>query len=161
MALKQMESVKESIGGNTFYIKPFPALKAANLTGELASVLSPILGAFAPLVGDSDLLDVDANVAAEALSNIPSISGDKIESLVKKLLLGGNIVVEYETEDGESQQETLDKDLADEIFCGDVQDLFMLCFYVIRINFNGFFKRLTTLSGKAEQVVAKKQRKRL
>ena len=156
MALKQMESVKESIGGNTFYIKPFPALKAANLTGELASVLSPILGAFAPLVGDSDLLD-----AAEALSNIPSISGDKIESLVKKLLLGGNIVVEYETEDGESQQETLDKDLADEIFCGDVQDLFMLCFYVIRLNFNGFFKRLTTLSGKAEQVVAKKQRKRL
>ena len=161
MALKQMESVKESIGGNTFYIKPFPALKAANLTGELASVLSPILGAFAPLVGDSDFLDVDANVAAEALSNIPSISGDKIECLVKKLLLGGNIVVEYETEDGESQQETLDKDLADEIFCGDVQDLFMLCFYVIRLNFNGFFKRLTTLSGKAEQVVAKKQRKRL
>ena len=107
------------------------------------------------------MLDVDANAAAEALSNIPSISGDKIESLVKKLLLGGNIVVEYETEDGESQQETLDKDLADEIFCGDVQDLFMLCFYVIRLNFNGFFKRLTTLSGKAEQVVAKKQRKRL
>lgn len=51
MALKQMETKKVIVGENSFYIKPFPAFKAANLTGELASVLSPLIGAIAPLVG--------------------------------------------------------------------------------------------------------------
>ena len=41
MALKQMEAKKVTVGDNSFHIKPFPAFKAANLTGELASVLSP------------------------------------------------------------------------------------------------------------------------
>ena len=43
MALKQMEPTKETVGGYNFYIKPFAAFKAANLTGELASVLAPLL----------------------------------------------------------------------------------------------------------------------
>lgn len=51
MALKQMEAKKVTVGDNSFHIKPFPAFKAANLTGELASVLSPLIGAIAPLVG--------------------------------------------------------------------------------------------------------------
>lgn len=44
MALKQMEAKKVTVGDNSFHIKPFPAFKAANLTGELASVLSPLIG---------------------------------------------------------------------------------------------------------------------
>ena len=89
------------------------------------------------------------------------IDGNKLERLMKKLLLGGNVVIEYEDENGETQQDTLDQDLANEVFCGNVQDMFVLCIHVIKLNFNGFFKRLATLSGKAEQVVAKTPRKRL
>ena len=122
MALKQMEAKKTTVGDNNFYIKPFPAFKAANLTGELASVLSPLIGAIAPLVGDGDLMDVDVNKAAEALSTSTVINGDRLEALMKKLLLGGNIVIEYEDEEGEKQQDVLDKDLADEVFCGNVQE---------------------------------------
>ena len=135
MALKQMEAKKVTVGENSFHIKPFPAFKAANLTGELASVLSPLIGAIAPLVGD------------------------RLEALMKKLLLGGNIVIEYEDEEGERQQDVLDKDLADEVFCGNVQDMFVLCVHVIKLNFNGFFEKLATLSGKAEQVATKTPRK--
>ena len=169
MALKQMESTMVKVGDNTFYIKPFPAFKAANLTGELASVLSPLLGAIAPIAGaldDSDnddennsILDMDVSKAAEALSGGMNISGDKLESLMKKLLLSGNVVIEYEDENGETQQEKLDKDLADEIFCGDIQDMFVLCVHVIKLNFNGFFKRFAALSGKVEQVAEKTARK--
>lgn len=155
MALRQMESKKVIIGDNSFYIKPFPAFKAANLTGELASVLSPLLGAIAPLVGEGDIADVDVNKAAEVLAGSVMIDGDRLESLMKKLLLGGNIVIEYEDERGEEQQEKLDKDLADEVFCGNVQDMFVLCIHVIKMNFNGFFEKLATLSGKAEQVATK------
>lgn len=155
MALRQMESKKVKIGENNFFIKPFPAFKAANLTGELASVLSPLLGAMAPLVGDGDLAEMDMNKAAEALAGSVMIDGDRLEVLMKKLLLGGNIVIQYEDDNGEEQQEKLDKDLADEVFCGNVQDMFVLCVHVIKLNFNGFFEKLATLSGKAEQVATK------
>lgn len=158
MALKQMEAKKVKISENTYFIRPFPAFKAANITGELASVLAPLLGAIAPLAGDGDLMDMDVNKAAEALSG-SAINGDRLENLMKKLLLGGNIVIEYEDEDGDIQQETLDRDLADEVFCGNVQDMFVLCVHVIKLNFNGFFEKLSTLSGKAEQVAEKIPRK--
>ena len=160
MALKQMEAQKVNIGDNTFYIKPFPAFKAANITGDLASVLSPVIGVIAPLVGNGDLMDVDVNKVAEVLSGSTAINSDKLESLMSKLLLGENIVIEYE-DDGKTHQEKLNKDLADEVFCGNVQDMFVLCVYVIKLNFNGFFERLATLSGKAEPVAIKKLRKKL
>ena len=162
MALKQMEPTKETVGGYNFYIKPFAAFKAANLTGELASVLAPLLGALAPLVSDNkegSLMDVDAAQAAEALSNCTNISGDKMEKLMQKLLLGGHIVVELPDEEGEFKPERLDMDIANEIFCGEVQDMFILCFHVIKLNFNGFFKKIAGLSGKAGSAIPKKPRK--
>ena len=164
MALKQMEAQKVNIGDNVFYIKPFSAFKAANITGELASVLSPLIGVFASLIGDnpySSLMDVDVNKAAEALSGTTLISGDKLEALMSKLLLGDHIVIEYEDDDGKTHQEKLKKDLADEVFCGDVQDMFVLCIHVIKLNFNGFFGKLATLSGKAGTVAIKIPRKKL
>lgn len=162
MALKQMEPTKETVGGYNFYIKPFAAFKAANLTGELASVLAPLFGALAPLVSDQkegSLMDVDAAQAAEALSNCTNISGDKMEKLMQKLLLGGHIVVELPDEEGEFKPERLDMDIANEIFCGEVQDMFILCFHVIKLNFNGFFKKIAGLSGKAGSAIPKKPRK--
>ena len=162
MALKQMEPTKETVGGYNFYIKPFAAFKAANLTGELASVLAPLLGALAPLVSDQkegSLMDVDAAQAVEALSNCTNISGDKMEKLMQILLLGGHIVVELPDEDGECKPERLDMDIANEIFCGEVQDMFILCFHVIKLNFNGFFKKIAGLSGKAGSAIPKKPRK--
>ena len=162
MALKQMEPTMETVGGYNFYIKPFAAFKAANLTGELASVLAPLLGALAPLVSDQkegSLMDIDAAQAAEALSNCTNISGDKMEKLMQKLLLGGHIVVELPDEEGETKAERLDMDIANEIFCGEVQDMFILCFHVIKLNFNGFFKKIAGLSGKVGSASPKTPRK--
>lgn len=159
MGLKQVEPTMEKVGDKKFYITPFAAFQAANLTGELASVLAPLLGAIAPLVNDGSLMNVDASKAAEAMSNCPSINGDKLEKLMKKLLLGGHITVEFTNEEGEKEGQRLDEDLVNEIFCGDVQDMFILCFHVIKLNFNGFFKKFATLSGKEGLAEAKKIRK--
>ena len=52
----------------------------------------------------------------------------------------------------------LDMDLVNEIFCGEVQDMFILAFYVIRLNFNGFFKKLAGRFGKAGEALVKKTR---
>lgn len=150
MAMKQLEPIKEKVGEIDFYITPFPAFKAANMTGELASVLAPLLGALAPMVANgAGLLDIDASAAAEAMMGCTSINGDKLEKLMRKLLLGGHIVAECENEEGEMEPQRLTSEIADEIFCGNVQDMFVLCFHVIKLNFNGFFKRLAAQSGKA------------
>lgn len=170
--LKQMEPTHEKIGDYDFYIRPFPAMVAANLTGELASLLTPVLAALIPLVGNGDgeedggLLDVDVNTAAASMAkSMEGFSGAKVESMMKKLLVAHkNIAVEIPEldedgiETGEAEQEILDMDLVNEIFCGEVQDMFILAFYVIRLNFNGFFKKLAGRFGKAGEALAKKTR---
>lgn len=155
MALKQLETTHAKVGGMNFYIKPFAAFKAANLTGELASTLAPLLGVLAPLVNAGDeggLMDIDVRTAADAMAGCTAISGEKMEQLMRKLLLGGHIVVEVPDEEGNLDAQILDNDTANEVFCGEVQDMFILCFHVIKLNFNGFFKRLGNRFGKAEEV---------
>lgn len=176
--LRQMEPTHERIGDYDFYIRPFPAMVAANLTGELASLLTPVLAALIPLVGngkdeengggEGGLLDVDVNTEAASMAkSMEGFSGAKVESMMKKLLVAHkNVVVEMPVldEDGidtgeEPEQEVLDMDLVNEIFCGEVQDMFVLAFYVIRLNFNGFFKKLAGRFGKAGEDLVKKTRK--
>lgn len=151
MFMKQLQTTMEKVGGIGFYIKPFPALKAANISAELASVLTPVLGALAPLAtSDEELMDTDVSVAAEAISKL-SLDGNDLEKLIRKLLLGGHIAVELQDEDsGKVSQYVLDEDILNEIFCGETQDMFVLCFYVIRLNFKGFFKKFNVLSGKVQ-----------
>ena len=152
--MKQMEVTEKKIGDNTFYIKPFPAFVAVNISGDLASVVTPLLGGVAALVcgkvgedgssagTEKNIMDVDVEDALPVLTSaFSSISGDKFERLMKKLLIDNkNISVESEATDGEVK--LLSYDLANEVFCGDVQDMYILCFEVIRLNFKGFFSKI-------------------
>lgn len=175
--LRQTEPKKETIGDYNFYIKPFPAMVAANLTGDLASLLTPVLAALLLLVKkdkkdedsentDGGLMDIDVDQAAASMAkSMDGFSGQRVESMMKKLLVTHrNVVVELpqldedDIETGEYEQEILDMDLVNEIFCGDVQDMFILAFYVIRLNFNGFFKKLAGRFGKAGEELVKKTR---
>lgn len=164
--MKQMEVTEKKIGDSTFYIKPFPAFVAVNISGELASVLSPLLGGVAALVGNGNgevgsedkpknIMDVDVEDALPALTSaFSSISGDRFEHLMKKLLINNkNISVECEATDGKVKP--LDYDLANEVFCGDVQDMYILCFEVIRLNFRGFFKKIGVQFGSLKELLQK------
>lgn len=149
--MKQLESREVNIGENKFYIRPMPAFKAANISGELANLVMPILSGLAPLagfVGDGkDLFDIDVEQVAPTLSGaFTSLSGDKLERVLRLLLIsGGNISVEMPGE----RAQPLSEDLANEIFCEDVQEMFILAFEVVRSNYNGFFKKLAARFGKA------------
>ena len=96
--LRQIDPKEVTVGGMQFYIRPFPAFKAANMTGELASVLAPIVSAVLPLVdkdgeeGSGDLMDMDLKdpaVLAGVGHAFDGISGDKIEKLLRQLLTSG------------------------------------------------------------------------
>lgn len=163
--MKQLESTEKKIGKATFYIRPFPAFTAANISGELSALIAPMIGGIAPLIngvkvdknGVADLMDMQVEDALPALSNAFSgLSGDKFEKLMKQLLINHqNIsVCSEEATDGEVKKLTLD--LANEVFCGEVQDMYILCFEVIRINFNGFFKKLGSRFGILQKIMALK-----
>ena len=67
--MKQQDARIVKVGENTFYIRPLPALRAANLSGELAALAVPLLSGLAPILAAVDwkeegaagsgLLDVD------------------------------------------------------------------------------------------------------
>ena len=132
--MKQLESREVTVGENIFYIRPLPAFKAANLSGELAALVLPLVTGLTSLIPagttaenmGNGLFDIDVKDAGPAISAaFSSLSGDKIEAILKHLLI-----------------QILTEDLANEVFCEDVQDMFILAFEVIRTNYNGFFKKL-------------------
>lgn len=137
MKQHEVKSEKE-IGGVKFYIRAFPAFLAANISGEIGSALAPAMAGIVPLVaqrGQTDVMNVDVSQFSAALSGM---SGDKVETFLKKLLTKhGNISVD--TDDG---VKLLDNDLANEVFCGEVQNMFILAFEVIQANYGNFFAKL-------------------
>lgn len=158
--MKQMDPREVTISENTFYIRPLPAFKAANLTGELAALVMPLISGLAPLLAAVDsekegngLLDISVEDAAPAIAGaFSSLSGDKLEAILKHLLIAGkNIAIEVPGE----RPKVLTEDLANEVFCTDVQDMFILGFEVIRTNYNGFFKKLGDRFGRAAELVKK------
>lgn len=74
---------------------------------------------------------MDIEEAMPAISSaLSTISGDKVERMMRRLLIDQqNISVQGEDTDGNTV--ILDKDLADEVFCGELQDMFILCYEVI------------------------------
>lgn len=125
--LKQLETREVNVGENIFYIRPLPAFKAANMTGELAALVLPLVSGLAPLLSAVDtekegngLLDIKVEDAAPAIAGaFSSLDGDKVEKILKHLLIAGsNISVEQPGE----KARLLTEDLANEVFCTDVQD---------------------------------------
>ena len=169
--MKQQEVTMKKIGEIKYYITPFPAFTAARISGELAKVLAPILGSFAPLVkgmnaedvnktgsqkGDkeaanenNDVMNMDIEEALPAISDaLSQLDGNNLERLMKQLLTD-NRNIAYDDEDGDTVHLTYDA--ANEIFCGEFQDMLMLCWEVIKLNFSGFFKKIAGRSGNLQE----------
>lgn len=165
-----------TVNDTVFFIFPFSAFTAANLSSEVIALIGPVIGSFLPLAGkktgnaqetdpdeqaDPDeqgggILDreIDMEEAGKAVANaFRGLSGDKVERLLLKLLVdNGNIA--YENENG--KRERLTPDMADELFCGNAQGLFVLAFHVIRVNYSGFFGKLPARFGNRLKSAAEK-----
>lgn len=153
--MKQQDATEVVVNDNHYFIRPFPAFRAANISGEVIKVIIPIIGSVLPFVtanGDASALDADlATIAPEITKAFESLSGDAVEKLLRNLLIkGNNIAVDI---NGETKP--LTEDLVNELFCGEVQDMYILAFHVIKINYGGFFGKLGTQSGKVAELAKK------
>lgn len=165
--MKQLDPIKKTISGVDFYITPFPALKAANLSGEIFSLIGPLISGFVPVIqtvrANPDMEPVEAVSKMDMADLMPGIvdamqhmSGDRIEGLLKKLLImNQNVACEYdyEGEDGEIHhvKGRLNGDMLNEIFCQDVYGMYRLAGEVIAINYGSFFENMTTRFGRGGQ----------
>lgn len=153
------EPFKKQIGEYIFYIYPFSAFKSANISGELVSLLSPILLSVLPAAAGNDedeeksIFDMDISKAMPSIMNAcSSLDGDKVEDIMKKLICKSrNISYEHESE---RKVAWLDEEAADDVFTGNVEDMFVLAFEVIKLNFKGFFKKLGNLSGNQDKLLS-------
>jgi hypothetical protein len=140
------------------------------MSGEVLSLVTPLLapvvsfaagaksiGTISDLGGgnEANILDMDAEKAVPALvQGLGGINGDRIERMLKKLLvLHKNISFD----DAEGNAKLLTEDLANEVFCGEAQDMFILAYEVIRANFPGIFKKLGNLFGGSQAVERAKE----
>lgn len=162
--MKNVEPFVKQIEENIFYIRPFSAFKAANISGELVSLLSPILVSVLPALtgggdGDSDnaetsIFDMDISKAMPSIMKAcSSLDGDKLEDLMKSLICKHRNI-SYENE-SDGKVIWLEADEADSLFAGRIEDMFVLAFEVIKLNFKGFFKNLGNLSGNPGELLRK------
>jgi len=142
--MRQDESKDVEINGYEFHIFPFSAFKAANLSGELFSVVGPALGGIAEISGKGLDKDIDFT-AFNALFN--ALDGDKVEGLLRRLLIANrNISVDLNGE-----RKWLTGEIADTLFCGAMLSMYKLAFEVIKLNYGDFFGGLGTLFGAREE----------
>lgn len=158
--MKRQTPTQVSIGDYNFYIYPFGALIASRLTGDLLALVTPILGAAAPLIGkqlnaeDGSLFDLEIEELAPVLSGaFSSLSGEQLERMMRQLLLDHKNIFFEGVED--EKPKLLGQDDLNEIFCLELQDMYLLAWEVLKLNFKGFFKRLTGPSGNLATSLAK------
>ena len=160
--MRQFKPTIKTIGETRFYIRPFPAFTAAKTSSATTAKplpAAPALAAIAPIAvkysgdkgsnGGKRTLDTDISDLAPALQGAFSgLSGDKLEYLCRELLVAhGNVSVSPGGDD--SDNKLLDEDAVNELFCGGLDEMFMLIFEVIKVNFSGFFKKLAAQFGAA------------
>lgn len=144
------------IGDATFYIYPFSAFTAANITGDLTSILVPILASLAPAVlgaltsedssSDDSIFDMDISTATPNLvSALSAVDGNTLEKLLRKLLVKHQNI-SYETFDDKTVR-WLDDNAVNELFTGELADMLLLAAEVLKLNFKGFFKKLGSQYG--------------
>lgn len=153
---KMIRPTEKTIGKYTFYIYPLPAFEAAALSTEVAGLFAPLFGGIAEAFQDStngsteekkSFMDMDISKAAPYIANaFSSLSSAKVEHLIRCLLLDNHVAV---CEAEVSEAEYLTEDKCNEVFRGNVQNMFVLAFYVLMENYGDFFGNIGSQSGSA------------
>lgn len=161
MGLKRTEKTKITIGDYDFYVSKFGAFKSANLSGELVRLFTPIIASIVPaasmlLGGDDESQSIFDKDISEGLESVApalagafnNLSGKQVEELMRKLLIEERNIsfVEKGCMDA-NQVKIMEWEDADELFCGDLQDMYQLAIKVIQLNYKGFFTKIAAQYG--------------
>lgn len=151
MKLKRMSTKDVEIGDFSFKLRPFGAMDASYIFGDVISIVLPIIGTVALSSGDggeksiavSDGFSLDAESVAASLGKL---NGKELSNIIRELLLDHNNISFRDNEDGGSFKR-LTQDDFDEIFCMYFAGALKLCAEVLVQNYGNFFGDASTLFG--------------
>ena len=147
-----LKRTEVKIDGTSFFVAPFPVFAAVRITAMLSKVLAPVLGGLIALLGESADEEAEDDLGNEIKSAIPSFveamsstNPADFERLFRELLVNSrNIAFQ---DDEHTTGEILTEDYLNAMFAGDSQNLYILAYHVLKVNFRGFFEKFSSLSG--------------
>ena len=165
---KGIEPVVKTIGDYDYYIRPFSAFLASNISGELIATLSPVLGTLVSFFDEAgksgdeitanSIMDMDLSGSAiTVVQAFKSVDGAKLEKLLRTLLCAHRNIAFAPAGTSEGEIETLDASYIDKVFTGEIENMFLLALEVIKVNYSGFFKKLSSRSGGAAELLRAKK----
>lgn len=151
MKMKRMSVKEVDIGGFSFKIRPFGAMDASYIFGDVVSIVLPIIGTVALSSNDSEKASIavsdNMKLDAESIAtSLGKLNGKELTNLIRELLLDhNNVSFRYNEDGGEFQR--LTRDDFDEIFCMYFAGALKLCAEVLIQNYGNFFGDASTLFG--------------
>lgn len=151
MKMKRMTTKEVDIGDFSFRMRPFGAMDASYIFGDVVSIVLPIVGTVAIASGDNDKKSIavsdDVKLDAESIAtSLGKLNGKQLTNLISELLLEhGNISFRNHEDGGDFVR--LTRDDFDEIFCMYFAGALKLCAEVLIQNYGNFFGDASTLFG--------------
>lgn len=143
--LAELNIQEKTIGDNRYYVRPFPALMALELLGDLQAVLTGAVGrSISDDVEVGSFLDKKINMGAAIAAIGQQLKGPVLVSFAQRLILEDYISVKRL---GKEEPERLSKLLFNNIFQRNLKELFELVFFILEVNYSDFFDGLPDLSG--------------
>lgn len=149
-----MNKTEVQISGTSFFIAPFPVFVSVRITAMLTKVLSPVLGGLVALLGsgnneegtsESDAMEEAAAAIPTFTDAMSSLNPYDFEKLMRELLITSRTIVWKN--DQQPDGEILIEESLNALMAGNSQDVYILAYHVLKVNFKGFFEKFKSLSG--------------
>ena len=144
-----MQVTDVTIGDFNFYIRPFHPFTANKILFKLKNILAGSLDEAIPLISEmieqdnKGVMDIelDSRIIPVVFKALKNLDGDTAEELFLLLLLNHKNIafLPSNIEGDKGTAKALDEDAINVAFTGELQDLYLLCVHVLKINYLNFF----------------------
>ena len=162
MKVKDRLAAEEIIGEYKFYIRYFGAWTAQRIGLKFKDVLAKAAAAAALEIAETlkntdteNVFDVEVN--ADLIPALIKILGEldvkTLEDLTMEIIINHKNVAYVHNDNIGMEPKELKYDTADQIFSGDLQDMYILIACVIKANYKNFLDRLGTRFGGLSEII--------
>jgi len=128
-------------------------------TGIIEDIV-PDIGKLTGSTESGSVMDIEANadIIPTVIKALKRLDKQTINGVLQELLLRHENI-SFQHEDNRTPAEHLTMDALNVIFAGDIQHLYLLCAYVLKVNYENFFVKAPALFGKLIKDLQKKGKK--
>lgn len=155
MELASFEYKEKEIGGKSYKVRAMPPLKALELLGDLQAVFTTGLNGKITAEGQEakSLIDRDINAGAIIAGIGKNLKGPALVGFAQRLINEDYVNVK---EAGQEDYERVTAAKFNNIFTGNLKNMFLLMHFILEVNYGDFFESVPSLTGLVEALGTKK-----